>query len=573
MTEPSDTPPTVSAPTPHHVSTFTSGWMTFRVTFGNALLAATGGVALMLAARAFLNITTPAELLGDRLTAIIPLGVFSALLAFFGSNAKHIYFGGLLIAQGIATAALVSAYWGVRAAMVSRAGATHPQPHQKQGDLPSPRPSRYWHAAALAFVYWLASASVVAPLIGAGPFGSDVNGGILALLESEVIPGVATGLLFVWLVTRQIRNAASEPHASDVGISRRRVLRQARFAFAVLAGTAVLWEVITRVAATLGSTRPALQLGDTPTQVSPPTPDYGDWQNAPGMVADVTPTPAFYYVSKNLDGDPSLAAGSWQLAIHGMVDRPMTLTYDQLRTLPIQQQYQTLECISNDVGGNLMSSALWTGTSLAQLLAQAGIQAGADEVIFRCADGYSDRLRLVQALGSQSLVAYMINGTPLPPAHGFPARLLVPGLYGMKNGKWLTSLEAARGNYQGYWEQQGWSQEASVKLMSRIDVPSDGDLLSRRALLIGGVAFSGAMGIGRVEVTTDGGVSWNATRLKQPRSDLTWVLWEYIWTPTAGAHVLAVRATDLAGHVQSPQTASPLPDGASGYHAITITVG
>lgn len=552
-----------------HKSTLATGWVAARTAFGNALLAATGGIALMLAARALLQIATPAELLGDRLTAMIPLALFATLLTFFGQTAKHLYFGGLLIAQGVATAILASVYWGMRTLWVSHARKLH---GALPGGATSPSNPRYWDVAAFAFLFWLISAGIVAPLIGAGLLGNAVNGGPFALLEAEIIPAVTTGLFFIWLIARQRQSELSGHEAPAATMSRRRVLHQAGFAFAVLAGTAVLWEAITRMAATLDASRPSLQLGNVPTQVTPPTPDYAGWQDAPGLVADITPTPAFYYVSKNLDSDPSLAATSWQLNIHGLVDHPLTLGYDQLRALPDQQQYQTLECISNDVGGNLMSSAQWTGTSLAQLLAQAGIQPGADQVIFRCADGYSDRLHLTQALGSQALVAYQINGAPLPMAHGFPARLLVPGLYGMKNGKWLTSLEVASGNYQGYWEHQGWSQEATIKMMSRIDVPSDGDLLPRRPLVIGGVAFSGAMGIGRVEVTTDGGRNWTAARLKQPRSNLTWVLWEYVWSPTSGPHVLAVRATDLAGRVQLPESTPPLPDGASGYHAISVTV-
>ncbi len=551
------------------ISPFALAWAAARASFGAALLAATGSIALMLLARAFFQIVTPAELLGDRLTALIPLGVFSALLTFFGHDAKHYYFAGVLVAQGLATAALVCAYWAARAAWHARRQATKPT---AGFDVLPPAPT-YRDALALAALYWVVSAGIIAPLIGAGPFGSRVNGGVLALLESEIIPALATGLCFVWLFTFFLtRRATAAPAASGPQLSRRRALRQVGFGVAVLLGTAAVWEVIARVAATFGATRPALQVGNAPSQVAPPTPQYDGWQNSPGLVPEVTPTPRFYYVSKNLDGDPNLDTNAWQLTISGMVNAPQTLTYDQLRALSAQQRFQTLECISNDVGGNLMSNAQWTGTSLAQLLTQAGIQAGANEVIFHCADGYSDRLHLSQALDVRALIVYDLNGAPLPAAHGFPARLLVPGLYGMKNGKWLTGLEVAAGNYQGYWEQQGWSQEARVKLMSRIDVPSDGDLLGRKPLIIGGVAFSGDQGIGRVEVTTDGGATWTAAQLKQPLSALTWVLWEWPWTPAPGTHVLAVRATDLAGNVQSPLSDPPLPDGASGYHAITVTI-
>jgi Oxidoreductase molybdopterin binding domain/Mo-co oxidoreductase dimerisation domain len=256
------------------------------------------------------------------------------------------------------------------------------------------------------------------------------------------------------------------------------------------------------------------------------------------------------------------------------VEQPTNLTYDALRSLPSVAQDQTLECISNEVGGNLISNAHWTGVRIADLLTSAGIKAGAGELIFRCADGYSDSLHLTQALGPRALVVYQINGQPLPKAHGFPARLLVPGLYGMKNGKWVTRLEVGAGMYQGgYWEQQGWSREARVKTMTRIDVPGNGDLLTPRPTVIAGVAFSGNRGISQVDVSVDGGRTWSAATLKRPLADQTWVLWELPWQPNTGSYVVTARAIDLAGFVQSPTAAPTLPDGASGYHAITVTVG
>jgi DMSO/TMAO reductase YedYZ molybdopterin-dependent catalytic subunit len=259
--------------------------------------------------------------------------------------------------------------------------------------------------------------------------------------------------------------------------------------------------------------------------------------------------------------------------VNGLVEAPLSLSYDDLRGRPATEQYQTLECISNEVGGNLMSNARWTGTSLAALLQAATIKPTADSVIFRCADGYSDRLHLAQALGPRALIVYDINGERLPQAHGFPARLLVPGLYGMKNGKWLSSLEVASGPYDGYWEQRGWTREALVKLTARIDVPGDQDVLLPRATAIAGVAFSGDQGIAEVQVTTDAGKTWQSAALRRPLAEQTWVLWEFPWTPTLGTHVLAARAIDLAGRVQTPTDAPPLPDGASGYHAITVHVG
>jgi DMSO/TMAO reductase YedYZ molybdopterin-dependent catalytic subunit len=409
-------------------------------------------------------------------------------------------------------------------------------------------------------------------------FGTGLSSGALGFLGAEVVPALTSGGLFIWLLSREDALTLARSRAAGT-LSRRRVLRQAGFAFALLAGTAVVWEIVQKGAASLGlagtgGSAPPLNISSTPDQITPPpVPVYGSWTPVVGQTTEVTSTTRFYYVSKNLVGDPAIDSGQWQLQITGLIDHAKTFSFADIQAMPQVQRYQTLECISNEVGGDLMSTTLWTGTRIADILMAAGIQAGASQMIFHCADGYSDRHHLSQALDPRALIVYAMNGQPLPQAHGFPARLLIPGRYGMKNGKWVTSLELATGDYQGYWEQQGWTSEAVVKLTSRIDVPGDGELLERRPINLAGVAFAGDQGIGRVEVSTDAGQTWTAAHLKRPLSDLTWVLWELPWSPPPGSHVVAVRAIDLAGRMQTSQTATPLPDGATGYHAITVTVG
>ncbi|MBF6591919.1 MAG: molybdopterin-dependent oxidoreductase [Ktedonobacterales bacterium] len=361
-------------------------------------------------------------------------------------------------------------------------------------------------------------------------------------------------------------------------LSRRRLLRQGAVAVAILGGGALAWEAITGVFGGLlglgarGRQYPLATQATPRRIVPPPQPTYGAWTPVRGQTPEVTATPDFYYVSKGLAGDPTIGVADWRLQIGGMVARPYTLTYSDLMALPATERYHTLECISNEVGGDLMSNALWRGVRLADLLNQAGIQAGASEFIFRARDGYSDSLHLSQALDPRSLVVYLINGEPLPRPHGFPARLLVPGLYGMKNGKWLTSLELGPGGYTGYWEQQGWSREARVKTTTRIDVPTDGDVLLSRPLTLAGVAYAGDRGIARVDVSVDAGRTWQPATLHRPLDDLTWVLWEFPWIPPAGTYVIAARAVDRDGYVQTPAPSPTLPDGASGYNAIQISV-
>jgi DMSO/TMAO reductase YedYZ molybdopterin-dependent catalytic subunit len=343
---------------------------------------------------------------------------------------------------------------------------------------------------------------------------------------------------------------------------------------AVIAGGVLIWEGVSAglgsVIGLAGRHRPQLSLSNSPAKVTPPTPNYGDWSPIAGQTPEITAAKDFYYVSKNLVSDPSINATQWSLKIAGMVNAPYNLSYDELRALPSVRQYHTLECISNDVGGNLMSNALFTGVRLADVLNKAGIQSGASLVTFRADDDYSDSLHLSQALNPDSLIVYLINGDPLPQAHGYPARLLIPGLYGMKNGKWLTSLTVGSGTYDGYWEQRGWTHEAMVKMTARIDVPSDGDLLTAKPTAIAGVAYSGDKGIAEVDVSVDGGQSWRVATLRRPLGALTWVLWELPWTPSSGNHIIVARAIDNAGNVQTTAGAPPIPDGASGYDAISV---
>jgi DMSO/TMAO reductase YedYZ molybdopterin-dependent catalytic subunit len=557
-----------------------------RPAIGSALIAAALSVIAAYAVRAVLGVPTPAETFGDRLTLLIPLPVFSRLLAFFGTSAKHWYLAGVTVAQTLLTAAIGALYWGARSTRANR-------PATASAGVRSasvrPRPA---DVLVLVLLLYLLSAGVLAPLLGAGLLGSSFPGGVTATLASEVPASAVFALSFVALLRNVAPGAPGAPAApgapgapvaadattaAPTRAGRRRFLREGGIALALLAGGVLTWEALANglgAALGIGTTRQSpLSLGSQPSRiVPPPVPTYGDWSPVAGQTAEVTRAADFYYVSKNLVGDPAVDAATWQLQITGLVNTPLTLSYHDLQALPQMERYHTLECISNDVGGNLMSNGRFTGTSLADLLNRAGIRQGADQLIFRAADGYSDRLHLGQALDPRSLIVYLLDGDPLPQAHGYPARLLIAGLYGMKNGKWLTSLEVATGDYTGYWEDRGWTREAVVKMTSRIDVPHDGDLLVARPTSIAGVAYAADKGIARVDVTTDDGQTWQAASLRRPLGALTWVLWDYQWTPTSGQHVLAVRAVDLEGNVQTAAQAPTLPDGASGYDTVSVVV-
>jgi DMSO/TMAO reductase YedYZ molybdopterin-dependent catalytic subunit len=302
-----------------------------------------------------------------------------------------------------------------------------------------------------------------------------------------------------------------------------------------------------------------------------PSPSAGDaaFSRIPGLTAEVTPNEAFYVVDEEII-DPDIDASMWRLGVGGLVGRPLSLGYGELSRLPAVERYQTLECISNEVGGDLESTSKWVGVPLPEILDRAQVGRGAVEVVFRASGGYSDSLSIEQAMDPSTLIALGMNDHVLPRAHGFPARLLSVGTYGMKNPKWLTGIEVVDRPYQGYWEQRGWSKRAIVKTGSRIDTPAPG-VQVRGGVAIAGIAFAGDRGISRVEVSTDGGRSWAPAQIKRALSPLSWRLWLYRWRPQGrGQAGVLVRAYDTRGMVQTDQLAPPHPDGASGYDAITV---
>lgn len=293
----------------------------------------------------------------------------------------------------------------------------------------------------------------------------------------------------------------------------------------------------------------------------------GSAQATPAM----TPNDEFYVTSYR--SPPTIRINEWELAIKGLVEDPDALRYPQLLARPLRSEIVTLECVGNSVAGDAMGTALWEGVPLKTLLAEAGVSARARDVVFRAADGYSDSLPMEQAMAGDVLLAVKMNGMPLPQAHGFPARIIVPGLYGMKQVQWLTEIEVVDQDYKGYYQQKGWSEEATVKTMSRIDVPGHGDRLRLGDLVVQGLAFAGNRGIQSVELSVDGSDRWMPAQLKPELSPHAWRFWAYRWQPAKpGRYSLLVRATDGTGQLQASTEQAPFPDGAAGLHEITVTV-
>ena len=284
----------------------------------------------------------------------------------------------------------------------------------------------------------------------------------------------------------------------------------------------------------------------------------------------ITPVPEHYVVSKNVI-NPDVPEARWSLRITGMVDSPLELSLEELTALETVERPSTLMCISNPVGGDLIGNSVWTGVRLSTLLERAGVQAGATELILRAADNYADSFPIEAAITDGTIVAFLQNGEPLTRDHGFPARVLVPGIYGMKNVKWVTEIELVDEDFLGYWQTRGWSDTAIVRTMSRIDTPT-GVPLDDGTVAVGGIAFAGLRGVQGVEVSVDGGETWQEAEVAPAVNELTWNLWGFSWDAEPGSHEVLVRAVDGTGEVQTAERERPLPDGATGYHSVTVRV-
>jgi DMSO/TMAO reductase YedYZ molybdopterin-dependent catalytic subunit len=292
-----------------------------------------------------------------------------------------------------------------------------------------------------------------------------------------------------------------------------------------------------------------------------------------GLAPFVTANGAFYRVDTALVV-PQVPPTGWRLRIHGMVDRPISIGLDELLRRPLIEDYITLCCVSNPVGGPYIGNASWLGASLAGLLRQAGIQAGSDQLFCTSIDGFTSGTPVEVVMdGRDALLAVAMNGQPLPIEHGFPVRMVVPGLYGYVSAtKWVTDIEVTTfAANNAYWSQRGWSQQAPIKTESRIDVPSDQARLHLAPTTVAGVAWAQHKGVDAVEVRVDKG-SWQQARLAQVPGIDTWRQWAWDWNPTPGAHLIEARATDATGYTQTADQSPPEPNGATGYPFIHVHV-
>jgi DMSO/TMAO reductase YedYZ molybdopterin-dependent catalytic subunit len=381
--------------------------------------------------------------------------------------------------------------------------------------------------------------------------------------EPRENPAAATGYSFTFLPD-------PDDQGPPRGPARRRFLVGSGIAAAAaVAGTIAGRELGTRRDVTLA--RNALRF-PRPTVAAPPLPPGTDL-HIRGLSSFITPNDSFYRVDTALllpQVDPS----TWHLRIHGMVQREVTITFAELLRRPLIEDYVTLTCVSDPVGGPYVGNAKWLGASLAALIRQARPRAGANQLLCTSVDGFTSGTPLQVVLdGRDALLAVAMNGTALPVEHGFPARMVIPGLYGYVSAtKWVTDIEVTTfADATAYWAERGWSQQAPIKTESRIDVPAIGSTLRPGPTQVAGVAWAQHKGVAAVEVRVDRG-PWHEARLAAVPDIDTWRQWVFQWQATPGNHVLEARATDKTGYTQTALQAQPPPNGASGYPSAAVTI-
>ncbi|MCV7381176.1 oxidoreductase [Mycobacterium alsense] len=418
------------------------------------------------------------------------------------------------------------------------------------------------------------------------PFGSAVIAGAgvlgcVAVLSRpagtvlDTIPtivGAACGVGVLRALARRFWSEPDDDAADQVrpDPGRRRLVMYGLLGLGVVSGVAGV--VVTRLAHSVEAERKTFALPPPRSSARPiPAAVQPKGVALPGFI---TSSADFYRVDTALSV-PQLGRGDWRLRIHGMVDRETTYSFDDLARFGIVETVTTLTCVSNPVGGDLISTGIWTGYRLADLLAAAGVHRDADMVLSTSIDGFTAGTP-VQALtdGRDALLAVGLNGQPLPVEHGYPARMVVPGLYGYVSAtKWVVDLELTRfDRATAYWTRQGWAAQAPIKTESRIDVPRGGQKVPVGPVVFGGVAWAQNRGVRAVEVRIgDGG--WRPAELGASYSNETWRLWSFPWeAKSPGKQTITVRAIDNTGAIQTEQQASPVPDGATGWHTVNFAV-
>ncbi|MFD3404716.1 molybdopterin-dependent oxidoreductase [Kribbella sp. NPDC058693] len=489
------------------------------------ILAALAGLAVGSVAAGFLGTPqTPVVAIGSAFIDRVPPWLKDLAISWFGTHDKTALRAGILI-----VVVILAAVGGILAVR------------------------RYWAGALITI--GLSAVAIVAAFTRA-------DSGQTGFLPSALAGG--TALLVLRLFSRRLEPLIDHP---DDGVSRRGFLQLSGGVALGSAAFALLGKVVGGNRAAVASARKQLRLPQPPS-LTPPAGVQAD-----GAVPWVTPNDDFYRIDTALSV-PQIVPADWKLRIHGMVDRELTLGFDDLMKRPVVHKWVTLTCVSNEVGGDLIGNALWSGVLLKDLLEEVGPSKDADAIQSTSKDGFTAGTPLPTLLDDrQAMLAFAMNGQPLPVEHGFPVRIVVPGLYGYVSAtKWLVDIEVTRfDQFEGYWTPRGWSELGPIKLSSRIDVPG-GKKLDPGPVTVAGVAWDQHVGVSKVEVRVDGG-PWQQATLATDASIDTWRQWHWTWDAPRGSHVLQVRATDDKGNAQIESSAPPAPNGSTGLHTVNVKVG
>jgi DMSO/TMAO reductase YedYZ molybdopterin-dependent catalytic subunit len=422
--------------------------------------------------------------------------------------------------------------------------------------------------------FWIGAAGFAAfGGFGAWAAARAAPSGVAAVLTAAVAAAAGASVLW-WLLARARASAPPPAHVVERpgAIAGRRsfLLAAGVTALVAVSGAAVGRFLSLAGAVEEARARLATRLGSRP---APPAPAGVEAVDVDGISPLVTPNADFYRIDTALLV-PQVEPDGWTLRVGGLVERPTEIDLDDLLSMDMVDEYVTLACVSNEVGGDLVGNTWWTGVLLADLLDRAGVTPEAEQVVGRSVDGWTAGFPVEVALdGRPAIVAVAMGGEPLPAEHGFPARLVVPGLYGYVSGtKWLTEIELTTWDgFDGYWIPRGWAKEGPIKTQSRIDVPRPGMTVAAGRQAVAGVAWAPTRGIEKVEVRVDED-AWRPARLSGQLSDNTWVQWSVEWDATPGSHRLQVRAIDGTGETQTPDRSPPAPSGATGWHTVQVAV-
>jgi len=431
---------------------------------------------------------------------------------------------------------------------------------------------------------WLARRKLLVGAIGIGAFGA--LGAFVAVIQpgsrtTDAIPALVGGVAGVVAIISLVNWSAPAAFSPATGwngdgggtgrIDRRKFLVAGTATAAVAAGSAVGGQILTNRRFNANASRAAVKL-TAPAKKAPPLARQAEI-NIPGLSPFYTPNSSFYRVDTALV-IPQVTTQQWSLRVHGMVGTELNISFKELLNMPMVERDITLMCVSEPVGGGYIGNARWQGVLLSDVLRQAKLQSGVSMLATTDVNGMTVGVPSQIALdGRDAMLVVGMNGVPLPQEHGFPVRMVVPGLYGYCSAtKWITDMEVTTLDaFTPYWVHRGWAKVATVKTESRIDTPKTGSSLPAGKVMVAGVAWAQHKGVEMVEVRIDDG-QWTKATVAAVDSIDTWLQWYVPWQATAGQHTLEVRATDKTGYTQTPTAKGVFPDGATGYHTVHVSV-